>query len=162
VIYKNVYIRIMQSTVGRVNKMSSSAEWSGKGETQQTFVPPTQARPTTEELIKRSYPHRPSPYAGLVSDTTLVAFILVGMILVLVGAILVHAARWEVNLSPIGGILVDLGVFMVGCFLLLAGVLRTDLSERVRLALLIAAALIIAGALILLGSAFQIPIVTRA
>lgn len=104
------------------------------------------------------------PYPGFLENKPLMMLILIGAIMLLLGSIMVNAApmltnkeytdnavynndvRTQKSMGYIGNILTGIGVFFIFAFLLMAAVVRTDLSDYTRFGLLLLIGLVMFGA----------------
>ncbi|MEM3610582.1 MAG: hypothetical protein QW620_00425 [Thermoplasmata archaeon] len=126
------------------------------------YQQPTQPQPPREEI------------PSFVSGKLLVIFVFFGMVMLAVGAMMLHASpeitnkdytiynateqakiraadqRLQQTITDVGHILADVGALLLVTFLLLAALLRTDWSDTVRFGLFLAVGLF------LLGFAFSI------
>ncbi len=148
-------------------------EMNPQDDQQQWNQPQTPAQPQPQQPPQGQYapyvhPYPPQPrrsaFEGVVKTNPLTNLIALGVILILLGMIMLHAAPLTTNygsnppddsrriaddqafgntLTAIGNILTDLGLFFIAGFLMLAGILRKDMDKLVRVGLLIAAGVIL-------------------
>ncbi|MCX8173830.1 MAG: hypothetical protein N3F63_04390 [Thermoplasmata archaeon] len=124
---------------------------------QAQYPPAAQPLPPREEI------------PAFVSNKLLVLFVFIGMVLLAVGAMMIHAApeitnkdysiynaqdqakiraadqRLQLTITNVGHILADAGALLLIAFLLLAALLRTDWSDTVRFGLFLAVGLFLLG-----------------
>jgi len=128
------------------------------------YPPPQQEvkPPQMQEAKKEEIPN-------FVSNKLLVVFIFFGMVMLAVGAMMIHAApeitnkdysvydaserakiqaadaRAQTTVTDIGHILADIGALLIVAFMLLAALLRTDWSDTIRFGILLAVGLFLLG-----------------
>ncbi|MGC8913259.1 MAG: hypothetical protein ACP5JR_03635 [Thermoplasmata archaeon] len=146
-----------------------------------SFVPPPQqpmqpippapsARPTPSYPPVQTLPPPPKEeIPSFVSNKLLVIFVFFGMVMLALGAMMLHAApeitnrdysiynaqdqekireadqRLKTTVTDVGHILADIGALLLVTFLLLAALLRTDWSDTVRFGLFLAVGLFLLG-----------------
>ena len=124
----------------------------------QYMPPPQPAAPPGPPPTEYAPLFKPNtaPYPMLVKNTFLVLTVFISVLMLFLGAILVHSAplvtnkdysgsssaaidadrRAQVTMTDTGHILADVGAFLLLFMLLLAGLLRTDWSDYVRFGVL--------------------------
>lgn len=95
-------------------------------------------------------PYEPYRHVFTLSNGMILLVVFLGTILLVIGAILFHAAGYDGveadtanNLMATGRILFDIGIYFIIAITVLVVALRNDISERARLGLAIFAALAI-------------------
>lgn len=125
--------------------------------------PPLQAPPVNPYANPAYRPRRKALLESLVDNNKLAGIIVVGMLLVMIGLMMVHAAPGITNYGSNppkadrmaddralqtsviiwGHIITDLGMIGISTFLLVASIYRKDMETKVRLGLLLLAAILI-------------------
>ncbi|MEM4292652.1 MAG: hypothetical protein QXJ27_00560 [Thermoplasmata archaeon] len=135
---------------------------------QQISPPQPMPPPRPQPQYPISQPLAPKPETpGIVSNKLLVLFVFLGMVMLTLGAMMIHAApeitnkdysgytdankiraddqRLQTTVTDIGHLMADVGALLIVTFLLLAALLRSDWSDTIRFGLLLAVGLFLLG-----------------
>lgn len=117
-----------------------------QGQPQQQTQPQPQQQPQYQQgqVQRHEHPQHQrrqdqDTFEGLAKNSTLTTVVIVGLIILMVGAIVINAANFSddggtiEDVTTVGNILQDIGVFLVAGFMLIASIYRDEWSKWMRI-----------------------------
>ena len=136
----NLYVGVNMNEEGQIGE-GSPGEDTGQGDWSQQ--PQQQEPPQGYQQGPSAPPQHQAPpkqdtFKGLSRNSTLTTVVILGLVILMVGAILISAAPFGEgdtvqNVTNVGNILQDIGVFLVAGFMLIASIYRDDWPKWMRI-----------------------------
>lgn len=118
-------------------------DWSQQPQQQQPQQPPQQPQQGYQQepstLPQHQMPQKQDTFEGLSKNSTVTTVVVVGILIMMVGAILINAATFSddtdtINdVTNVGNILQDIGVFLAAGFMVIASIYRDDWPKWIRI-----------------------------
>ncbi len=124
---------------GQIGEEPPEEDTGQQGWSQQQPQSPQGYQQAPSAPPQHQMPPRQDTFEGLSKNSTLTTVVVVGLIIMMVGAILINSATFSDDMGTIndvrnvGNILQDIGVFLVAGFMVIASIYRDDWPKWMRI-----------------------------